>query len=331
MKSRMIKIWILISILTTPLYSGAETAAAAATQPKGLWNIGHGTYYSPYALVVDKSKRKLSLWEQSPAGITRVKEFDCDQGQLDGDKQATGDKRTPEGIYFFDKKLEGPGLDFQRYGVRAFTTNYPNIFDQRNGKSGYGIWLHAVPDTVPLTRGSSGCVVVRNKDILELSQNISLQRTPILIYKKVEYVSPTAQAQSKTQIENFVRDWKDSWEKKDLDTYMNHYSESFNSLKMSKAKWRDYKNNLNQTYQNIEVRLSEPVIFEVDNNIVIRQLQHYKSDKNEDFGEKYLYIRRENGSLKIIAETWSESQKDLVLGELEKNSFAVRNLSSSSK
>jgi hypothetical protein len=112
---------------------------------------------------------------------------------------------------------------------------------------------------------------------------------------------------------------------------MNHYSESFNSLKMSKAKWKEYKNNLNQPYQNIEVHLSEPVIYEVENNIVVRQLQHYKSDKNEDFGEKYLYIRRENGNLKIIAETWSEAQRELVLGELEKNSFAARNLSSSNK
>ncbi len=52
-------------------------------------------------------------------------------------------------------KYQGPNLLYEESSSLAFNTTYSNyFFDQRNGQSGSGIWLHAVPDSVSLKKGS---------------------------------------------------------------------------------------------------------------------------------------------------------------------------------
>jgi len=70
-------------------------------------------------------------------------------------------------------------LDPYKYGVHAFTTDYPNIFDLRKGKTGFGIWLHAIDESQTLERGSQGCVVVRNDTIKKLAQILRLEKHPL--------------------------------------------------------------------------------------------------------------------------------------------------------
>ncbi len=160
---------------------------ASDSFPNGIWSSSSSTYYPPYVLTVDKSRKKLSVWKTDKQPYELVKEYDSDQGQIAGAKMSINDKRTPEGIYFFNEQMDGRKVNFDLYGVRIFTTNYPNLFDKRAGKTGYGIWLHAVPDTVPLSRGSRGCVVIRNNDILEVANTITLQKTPILVFNKLNF------------------------------------------------------------------------------------------------------------------------------------------------
>ncbi len=307
-------------------------AIAAESAPSGIWSGSAGSYYPPYVLTVDKSRKKLSVWKTDKYPYQLLKEYDSDQGENAGAKMATGDKKTPEGIYFFNEQKDGHKVNFDLYGVRIFTMNYPNLFDKRAGKTGYGIWLHAVPDTVPLSRGSKGCVVIRNNDILEVSSNITLEKTPILVFNQLNMLSIKDHEKSTAAVESFVKSWQSAWETKDLATYMGHYGEDFYSLRMNKNKWQDYKKKLNSMYEKISVSFSDPVIYEVDGNILVRSLQHYSSDQHEDFGEKFLYIKRKlDGGFKIVAEEWMPVEKDIVQAELGANSFfsKTRSISSS--
>jgi hypothetical protein len=190
----------LITLLSCLLAYGEDTVTKLEVKPEakadykglmpeGLWRLGDGILFPPYALVVDKSKKKIHVIDNTSGTPTVIESYDSDLGKMSGDKAATGDGRTPEGIYFLQKSLEGPGLDSYKYGVRAFTTDYPNIFDLRKGKTGYGIWLHAIDEKQTLERGSQGCVVVRNETIKKLAPNIVLRETPLMIFDKVQWVT----------------------------------------------------------------------------------------------------------------------------------------------
>lgn len=273
--------------------------------PKSLLSLGTGRFFSPYAIVADKSKRTLSLWQNQEGQLKLVKIFPVDFGRKEGDKYQVDDLRTPEGIYFFQKELYGNNLDFSNYGKRAFTMDYPNFFDRLEKKTGYGIWLHAIPDTKTLKRGSRGCVVVRNEAIDELKTYISLQTTPIVVKDEVEYITQQEYQQNSQNLLSFLNQWKQSWQDKNIDSYISHYHDKFKALKMNKKQWKSYKSRLNEQYEQITVNISNPVIIKHKDEVVVRFLQSYRSDEHSDFGEKSLYIKNVNGQYQIIGEEWS--------------------------
>lgn len=272
--------------------------------PAALIQMGNGRYFSKNAFIVDKAARKLTVWSLEGETIIKAAEYPSDLGKKTGDKTTAGDHRTPEGIYFLQKMLEGPSLAFNLYGVRAFPLDYPNVFDQRQGKTGDGIWLHAIPDTETLERGSRGCVVVRNDSILALSPYITLKRTPILIFDHVQTTSITGLQNQKTATALWLKQWKQTWESKDLDGYMNYYSEQFESLAKNKAEWKQYKSELAKKSGKIQVNIGPTIAFNHDGKTVIKFLQHYKSESLEDYGEKTIYLSQENGTNRIISEQW---------------------------
>jgi murein L,D-transpeptidase YafK len=344
MKQQML-IWIGLSVLLvsieTPLaladnssakVKGDETptkASSAATPsisnfPSSVLQIPMPThFYSPYAFVVDKKARMLSVWQQTEEGLKRVAQFPADLGKKEGEKQNRGDSRTPEGIYFLQEKMEGASLDFNLYGKRAFTTDYPNFFDRLGGKTGNGIWLHAVPDHVPLTRGSKGCVVVRNDVILNLSQYVRLGRTPLIIGEKDDLLSESDLKKATSEINQWLESWRSAWEKKDLDSYIAKYGEEFKWLKMNRGQYREFKAGLNAKYQTIAVHISKPLIFAYKGRAVVRFLQQYTSDQHTDFGEKTLYLRRLKDNYQIIGETWAAESSQLAKEEIESSTSAL--------
>ncbi len=280
-------------------------------------------YYSPYAFVVDKKARMLTVWHQDGGILTSVASFPADLGKREGEKKSAGDHRTPNGVYFLQQKLEGASLDFKQYGKRAFTTDYPNFFDRIDGKTGNGIWLHAIPDNVPLTRGSRGCVVVRNEVILDLSKYVKLGKTPIIIQDEVELLDSTQAKEATAQLSSLVEKWRTSWEAKDIESYIGFYGTDFRSMKMNREQWKTYKNNLNATYKTLQVKFSRPVIYAYKNRAVVRLLQSYTSDQHSDFGEKVLYLAKEGDQYKIIGEEWQADNSQLAQEEFNSDSTKV--------
>ncbi|RYZ71891.1 MAG: hypothetical protein EOP05_11580 [Proteobacteria bacterium] len=305
----------------TPAASHTETPNGAgldAEVPSALMQLPPASkYYSPYAFVVDKKERTLNVWQQTGAGLKKVAAYPADMGRTAGEKKSEGDHKTPEGIYFLQTRLEGPTLDFSLYGQRAFTTDYPNFFDRTEGKGGSGIWLHAVPDKVALTRGSRGCVVVRNDIIAELTQYVRLGRTPILIQTATQMAPVAEVTKTNADLNAWLESWRASWEAKNIDGYISAYSDDFKSMKMNREQWKSFKERLNSQYQQITVRLSRPTILIDRNRAIVRFLQEYTSDMHADFGEKVLYLKKEKDGFRIVGEEWKKETSQVAREEIE--------------
>ncbi|OFZ12430.1 MAG: hypothetical protein A2Z20_06705 [Bdellovibrionales bacterium RBG_16_40_8] len=272
-----------------------------------------GVRQPSHVLIADKEKRTLTVWSHIQDMAVFVGAFPMDIGKNNGDKFIAGDARTPEGIYFFQDKLEGDQINFDEYGRRAFTLDYPNFFDSLAGKTGHGIWLHAVPETVSLKRGSRGCVVVRNEIIDKLTPMISLKNTPLLILNKVNYVKPEKLQESSKSVISWLEGWRSSWESKNIESYMAYYNNKFKAMKMGKDKWRNYKSGLNQKYSYIKVGVRDPLIISRNNELVLRFIQEYESDGLKDTGEKTLYVKKDSSNqYEIITEYWRSLNHDLL-------------------
>lgn len=299
-------------VLTTCLSVQAQEKSQSETPliPAALigYNPDAGTHN--YFFIVDKSARELSIWQPQGDSFQLVKKVPADIGKNNSDKKKQGDHATPEGIYFLQERKEAPNLEFSLYGSLAFTTDYPNIFDKADLKTGDGIWLHAIPDSVPLTRGSRGCVVLRNNTIKEVSQFIALKTTPIMIFDKVDSLSETERLDKKKRVTQFLDTWKASWATEDIDIYISFYDEQFKSSGMNKLAWRKHKERLANDREQIQIELSPASMFHNKNEWVIRMIQDYKSSKFADLGYKTLYVRESETGFKIIAEEFQLIKKN---------------------
>ena len=143
-------------------------------RPSEVLQLSDDALISTNAFLADKTKRQLYIVQTSNLYVNpKANAFDIDIGKNDGNKTKRDDKKTPEGIYLLQEKKVPPNIPFDLYGAMAFTTNYPNVFDQFENKTGSGIWLHSIPDDVALNRGSKGCVVLRNEALKKVEPFIS--------------------------------------------------------------------------------------------------------------------------------------------------------------
>lgn len=310
------------TIIASFLFSAFAFAADPIVQvppegmlPKALVQLSSSTQY---AFVVDKELRTLTLWKNGDTP-TLVVAHPSDMGKNKGNKSYQGDHKTPEGIYFFQETFEQPNLDYNLYGNRAFTMDYPNFFDRLEKKTGSGIWLHAIPNEQTLSRGSRGCVVVRNEVIDQLKSYINLKKTPIIVQNKVEYITPKEWKENHDQHLKWLESWKTAWEAKDLTNYMSYYDDSFKALGMDWAKWKSFKENLATKYSYIKVGMDDVDIFKNNGQFIFRFNQSYQSDRTQDFGEKILYVQDRDGQLKILNESWSETKGPVLTSGSSKN------------
>lgn len=300
----MRNIALLLLLLSTPHFAHTEEL-----YPENLLQISATEAFSKYVFLVDKEKRKLFVYERDGETIKKIEEMNADIGKNNGKKEKENDHKTPEGIYFFQTKKAQPEIPFSLYGKMAFTMDYPNLFDRREGKTGYGIWLHSVPDDVPLTRGSRGCVVVRNNDIEKLEKYIEFKQTPILIFDQVKYVPMSEHIKLREIKAQFLRDWVQSWESKDVEKYMSFYDESFKAPGFNFNTWKRHKENLKDKYEFIQVRLDQPFLLVHNDKMIVRTLQKYTSDKHTDYGIKVIYAILKDNQYKIIREEWSAAKE----------------------
>lgn len=267
----------------------------------------------PYSILVDKKKNQLFICEYLQGGFNILKTFHVTLGRVKGDKEDEDDLKTPEGIYLFKSILAPPDLQ-RRFGIMAIAIDFPNPFDVLAGRTGSGIMLHATdePDRLQKNYDSQGCIVVNNKEILEIRSYIEIGSTPVLIFSEIseEYFHPDHDG----RVAHFFQKWILDWESKNIEEYILNYHESFSAQGKDRSFWKIYKEKLNSIYAIIKVSPENVLIYRHPKYSMVTFDQNYVSLlKNNRFGHrsigvKTLYIAEENGELKIISETFKKKK-----------------------
>lgn len=273
--------------------------------------------FSHNVFVAEKSTHTLYLYENSNGLPKLIKKYQMVTGKKSGNKKFMGDYRTPEGIYYlteFISHLELAkryGQEGEIYGSGAFVSNYPNIIDQREGKTGGGIWLHSTNNETRIDKGldSRGCVVVHNDELKDLSQYIELNKTQIIITHDLNMISKETFENNKEIIKKFVESWLDTWRNEDLDKYISHYSkEEFkDGTRGDYEQFRSYKKNVFWNPGNPKIDMLDLSYFDFGKYALVQFTQHYVSDKIDDYGKKVLYLQKDEFyDWKIVSEGWSK-------------------------
>ncbi len=264
---------------------------------------------SSHIILVEKRSQRLLVLSKQNDSLVIENSYLCSTGKISGNKQESGDMKTPEGIYFLQKKIDSSALP-PKYGAGAYVLDYPNGFDKLEKRKGYGIWIHGTnePERLEKSMDTRGCVILKNESFIDLAKYIRLYKTPVVIvneiqYRKIEFVN-----RDNKEIMEFLENWKKSWESKNLNDYIKIYSKNFRREKMNIGAYRSYKKRLFRTYDWIKLRLSNVQIFHTPQYILINLLQDYSSDRYSDFGVKQLFLIKENNSYRIIKENWIEIQ-----------------------
>lgn len=190
------------------------------------------------AIAVDASKSRLYLFENSATGMRLVSDYYMSVGKAGVLKNQEGDLRTPLGVYYITSHLDRASLsDF--YGAGALPLNYPNMLDQKRGKSGGGIWLHGTPPNQfsRAPRASEGCVVLSNPDIADLIRTVKVRTTPVVIASELNWQpAKSLSIQGKT-FESALNNWRTAKVSGDAIKALSFYTSDFSSNGKSLIEW----------------------------------------------------------------------------------------------
>ncbi len=260
-------------------------------------------------LLVEKREQRLTILKNDNGQLSIEKIFLCSTGKAVGNKEKSGDLKTPEGVYFFRSRKDSTELP-PLYGAGAMVLDYPNRHDDLNGKNGNGIWLHGTnePERIKNSNDTRGCVVLVNEDFLEVVNYIQLNKTPIIIVNELDYRKKDYVDSDRKDILEFVSYWRNNWVGKNLKEFISCYSSSFRQKNMNINAFRNYKRRLFNRYknENIDVKIDNIQILKGGNCILVSFLQEYMAESFSDFGMKQLYLIKRESSYKIIGEHWTE-------------------------
>lgn len=263
------------------------------------------------ALLVDKRGHRLYVYQRGVDGTPElVQEFYVSTGKANGNKQVSGDLRTPEGVYFITRHIPGEKLP-DLYGVGAYPMNYPNEWDKRLGKTGYGIWLHGTESAYysrpPLD--SEGCVVLPNIDLTSVAQYLQPGTTPIVVSDKVEWLERDAYLTLRDEITGTLERWRTDWQSGDVERYLSHYDDNFWAKGYNKKSWQQRKRRVAEGKEWQQISLSDISLYAyprtASNNremMVVNFKQDYRSNNyNSEMGKR-LYLVKAEDSWRVLYE-----------------------------
>jgi murein L,D-transpeptidase YafK len=259
-----------------------------------------------YAIVVDTGRSRLYLFQNEDGQPHYVGDYYISSGKRGAIKLREGDQKTPIGVYHVTSSLPRKKLsDF--YGSGAFPINYPNEWDRRQGRNGYGIWLHGTPsDTYSRPpRASDGCVVLSNHDLDALAQLLQIGLTPVIISERVEWLSVEEWNTERTSFLLALDKWRGDWESLDTDRYLDHYSPSFAANGQDRDGWGRHKRQVNSAKSWIKVGVSNVSLFRTPGKeevVVVTFNQDYRSSNLSNVMKKRQYWLREGGRWRIVYE-----------------------------
>ena len=259
-----------------------------------------------HVLMVDSRRSRLYVFANANGRPKLVADYYVTLGKNGIDKAKQGDQKTPVGVYHVTANLPRKKLtDF--YGSGAFPINYPNEWDRRQGRGGYGIWLHGVPREVynRPPRASDGCIVLSNPDLEAVGQHVQVGLTPVIIADEIEWSGAAEVEKERAALAAALEQWRADWQSRDTDRYLAHYSSRFAAPGQNLAAWSAHKRQVNGAKQWIKVGLSRVAMFRYPREsdfVVVTFDQDYKSSGLSNVMRKRQYWVKEGAVWKIIYE-----------------------------
>ncbi len=255
-----------------------------------------------YAIVVEKMTQKLFLYAFDGT-FQLLFSFKCATGEVPGAKLRSGDRKTPEGVYFFLNEYIDENLD-PIYGTRAYPMDYPHIFDQVAGLKGYSIWLHGTNRPI-IARSSNGCIALANNDINKLSKYITLNRTPIIIVDKIKLVSVNSINRIKNNLLKFINQWNQTLEKGTFKEFIKYYDSEYSIDLSWWPEWDNVRTGLTKSKHPFSVEIKKISILKNNKIYVAVFDQVFKSSgRNQYTGTKKLFFSHWGGKFRIIGDVY---------------------------
>ena len=265
------------------------------------------------AIVVDTARSTLYVFENRGGEPRYVADYYVSIGKKGYDKHREGDNKTPLGVYHITGSLTRDKLNAtygrlaEQYGAGALPISYPNEWDRREGRNGFGIWLHGVPfDTYSRPpRASNGCVAMTNEDFAIISRHAQIGVTPVIIANGVDWVAPGAGQSLRDELTRRVEAWRRDWESLDTEKYLGHYSPEFSYGRMDFAQFAEQKRTVNAGKSWIKLRLDKVSVFLYpgrDDLAVVTFDQDYASSNLANQMRKRQYWIRQGNAWRILHE-----------------------------
>ena len=262
----------------------------------------------PYVILVDQQSSRVYVYRNDEGDLQLETDYFITIGLKGYGKQKRGDQKTPIGVYHVTRYIDGMELP-DLYGEGAFPINYPNTWDQRQQRTGAGIWIHGTP-SYTYNRSpwaSNGCIVVSNPDFLQIDNYIEPSlHTPVIVAEEVNWISREQWLAKRQQVMQLLSSWLIDWESLDHEKYRRHYSRSeLDAYGRNFESWDGHKRWVNRNKTRIEVEYSKLSIFNYpgEENLMLMQFeQNYRSNNLNLESSKELYWRKVDTQWQIVHE-----------------------------
>ena len=191
----------LVDLRPRPVFSLLEDPTDEAHSRLSYWFQRPPSGYLPGVLieaapdrtkvvVADTAHSRLYLFELTDEGWTMHGDWYASVGRGGSVKRREGDMKTPLGVYFVTMWVAERYLP-DLYGSGALGLNYPNDWDLRRKRNGFGIWIHGEPRGLKSRppRWSQGCLIVSNPAIESLVEAIDARSVPVIIGERLRWLS----------------------------------------------------------------------------------------------------------------------------------------------
>jgi len=299
----------IVELYRTKGITAVEKEIANQLKTKSYWDFNlknkeviNGYYESiQYVVICQKDLKDIKLYDTRKN--SQLFNSDVFVGKAKGDKKVEGDLKTPIGAYKITRRITN--ID-PFYGPLALTTNYPNLYDKSQGKTGHGIWIHGLPLNQERDDYTKGCIALDNTKIKNLDKTINIENSVLVISE--QKLMTVSKEDMSIVLSNIFR-WRDALKDGDISSYLSFYDKEFKKSngqtlkKFSKYKKRVFKKNEKKSIEFYNINI---IPYPNDQNkklfkIVMDEL--YKTKNHVFNGKKELYIEVLNDKFSILTES----------------------------
>ncbi|MCG8549190.1 MAG: L,D-transpeptidase family protein, partial [Desulfobacterales bacterium] len=300
---------IIVSVCLIRFYPGT---CLAASVPGALIQIPE----NETAIIVEKQSQMLYVYAAKNGLGSPVFQAPCSTGANPGPKTRSGDKRTPEGVYFLKDEFEDRYLT-PVYGEKAFPSDYPNFLDLRLGKQGSAIWIHGT-DKVLKPMDSNGCIALENKNIVALSDYIHLDATPLIIVDQIDYSDTDTLRRIQKKINEFLKQWARALAAQSYHAYLSFYDPTYLPDISWWETWLGIRDKVNVQHPGgIDIVLENTGLYAHGGIVVVLcDMSLSREDKSKIYlGKRQFFIRRGTTAPLIIGDFFQTKDNAFNSGE----------------